>query len=203
MSLESIKNNPKYLKAVDSGEQEFIKSLSYKEKKEFLSLPDDERESFRDSIGQGMIDSLADNFLIRATIYIGLVKEMNLTNNDAKDNKEKNRKLQYIINILISENDDYEIIQPDLDDLNDIYDNFSNEILEDYCSSFADAYTPGGESYNVLVSEMGASLSEVEKMKNETRHEIEKGLFLLNYTDSIQKDKFENYIHTVFEFCNF
>tara|TARA_B100001250_G_scaffold238915_1_gene205328 strand:- start:904 stop:1515 length:612 start_codon:yes stop_codon:yes gene_type:complete len=203
MSLESIKKNPKYLKAVDSGEQEFIKSLSYKEKKEFLSLPDDERESFRDSLGQGMIDSLADNFLIRATIYIGLVKEMNLTNNGEKDHNEKNILFQKIINILISENDDYEIIQPDLDDLNDLYDNFSNELLENYCSSFADAYTPGGESYNVLVSEMGATLNEVEKMKNATHHQIEKGLFLLNNTASIEKDKFENYILKVFEFSNF
>tara|TARA_B100002051_G_C16554150_1_gene544098 strand:+ start:141 stop:743 length:603 start_codon:yes stop_codon:yes gene_type:complete len=198
MSLESIKNNPKYLKAVDSGEQEFIKSLSFKEKKEFLSLPDDERESFRDSIGQGMIDSLADNFLIRATIYIGLVKEMNLTNND-----EKNRLLEKIITILIGENGDYEIIQPDLDDLNDLYDNFDDDLLEDYCSSFADAYTPGGESYNVLVNEMGATLSEVEKMKNETRNQIETGLYLLQNNADIEKDKYEKYMYEVFEFCNF
>jgi hypothetical protein len=197
MSLESFKNNSKYLKALDNGEQEFIKSLSYEEKNEFLSLPQDERESIRDSMGQGIIDSLSDNFLIRATIYIGLIKEMKFTNN------EKNTLFQKIIDILISQNDEYEIIQPDLDDLNDIFDNFSNELLEDYCSSFADSFTPGGESYTVLVSEMGASLSEVEKMKNEVRFQITSGLELLNSKDLIQISKFQNYRSKVLKFCNF
>lgn len=197
MSLESFKNNPKYLKALDHREQEFIKSLSYDEKNEFLSLPQDERESIRDSMGQGIIDSLSDNFLIRATIYIGLIKEMKFTNN------EKNTLFQKIIDILISQNDEYEIIQPDLNDLNDIFDNFSNELLEDYCSSFADAFTPGGESYTVLVSEMGASLSEVEKMKNEVRFQITSGLELLNSKDLIQIAKFQNYRSKVLRFCNF
>ena len=46
--------SPKYIKALDNKEQEFINSLTYEEKKEFLSLPNEEREDIRDSMGQGL-----------------------------------------------------------------------------------------------------------------------------------------------------
>ena len=58
MSLESIKKSPKYIKALDNKEQEFINSLSYQEKKEFLSLPNEDRENIRDSMGQGLVRTI-------------------------------------------------------------------------------------------------------------------------------------------------
>ena len=203
MSLESIKKSPKYIKALDNKEQEFINSLSYQEKKEFLSLPNEERENIRDSMGQGLIDSLSDNFLIRATIYVGLVKQMKLNDNISGEYRAIDAIFQKIIDILISQNEEYEILQPDIEDINEIYDNFSNELLENYCFSFADAYTPGGESFNVLVNEMGASLSDVDNLKNETRIQITTGLELLYSYDLIQKDKYQNYIDEVLTLCNF
>ena len=203
MSLESIKKSPKYIKALDNKEQEFINSLSYQEKKEFLSLPNEEREDIRDSIGQGLIDSLSDNFLIRATIYVGLVKQMKLDDNISGEYRAIDAIFQKIIDILISQNEEYEILQPDIEDINEIYDNFSNELLEDYCFSFADAYTPGGESFNVLINEMGASLSDVDNLKKETRIQITTGLELLYSYDLIQKDKYQNYIDEVLTLCNF
>ena len=203
MTLESIKKSPKYIKALDNKEQEFINSLTYEEKKEFLSLPNEEREDIRDSMGQGLIDSLSDNFLIRATIYVGLVKEMKLSNLNSSEYRAIDAVFQKIIDILISQNEEYEILQPDIEDINEIYDNFSNELLENYCFSFADAYTPGGESFNVLVNEMGASLSDVDNLKNETRIQITTGLELLYSYDLIQKDKYQNYIDEVLTLCNF
>ena len=203
MSLESIKKSPKYIKALDNKEQEFINSLSYQEKKEFLSLPNEERENIRDSMGQGLIDSLSDNFLIRATIYVGLVKEMKLSDLISSEYRAVDAVFQKIIDILISQNEEYEILQPDIEDINEIYDNFSNELLEDYCFSFADAYTPGGESFNVLINEMGASLSDVDNLKKETRIQITTGLELLYSYDLIQKDKYQNYIDEVLTLCNF
>ena len=203
MSLESIKKSPKYIKALDNKEQEFINSLSYQEKKEFLSLPNEERENIRDSMGQGLIDSLSDNFLIRATIYVGLVKQMKLNDNISGEYRAIDAIFQKIIDILISQNEEYEILQPDIEDINEIYNNFSNELLENYCFSFADAYSLGGESFDVLVNEMGASLSDVDFLKNETRIQITTGLELLYSYDLIQKDKYQNYIDEVLTLCNF
>ena len=203
MSLESIKKSPKYIKALDNKEQEFINSLSYQEKKEFLSLPNEERENIRDSMGQGLIDSLSDNFLIRATIYVGLVKQMKLNDNISGEYRAIDAIFQKIIDILISQNEEYEILQPDIEDINEIYNNFSNELLENYCFSFADAYSPGGESFDVLVNEMGARLSDVDFLKNETRIQITTGLELLYSYDLIQKDKYQNYIDEVLTLCNF
>ena len=120
--------SPKYIKALDNKRQEFINSLTYEEKKEFLSLPNG-IEDIRDSMGQGLIDSLSDNFLIRATIYVGLVKEMKLSDLISSEYRTVDAVFQKIIDILISQNEEYEILQPDIEDINEIYDNFSNELL--------------------------------------------------------------------------
>jgi len=122
---------------------------------------------YKDAYQQGKLDSLADNAYLMAIVLISLIYDITVET-DTQLEKFYND----IVLVLYDFNPDFRELQILSSDIEDIYNSYTQLLLNDALSSYKDVYTPGGESYKVLKDEYRLSEQQILNMRNEYRMQI-------------------------------
>ena len=122
---------------------------------------------YKDAYQQGKLDSLADNAYLMAIVLISLIYDITVET-DTQLEKFYND----IVLVLYEFNPDFRELQILSSDIEDIYNSYTQLLLNDALSSYKDVYTPGGESYKVLKDEYRLSEQQILNMRNEYRMQI-------------------------------
>jgi len=122
---------------------------------------------YKDAYQQGKLDSLADNAYLMAIVLISLIYDITVET-DTQLEKFYND----IVLVLYDFNPDFRELQILSSDIEDIYNSYTQLLLNDALSSYKDVYTPGGESYKVLKDEYSLSEQQILNMRNEYRMQI-------------------------------
>ena len=126
-NLKSNKKfNDKFLEAKELG----IQSFSEDDKKEYLSLSNEEKEEVLDAMYEGWMDSSIDNCYTRTIIMAGLLKGLYV-----KD-YELDKYFSAIVNILYEQDDQYEFLNLNRNDIEEVYKSFDDNALDYSCERF-------------------------------------------------------------------
>ena len=129
-----------------------------------------------------------------AIVLVSLIYDITV-----KTDNQLEKFYQDIVSVLYDFNPDFKELQIPSSDIEDIYNSYSQQLLDDALGSYKDVYTPGGESYKVLKGEYKLSEQQILDMGNEYRMQITANLqklqslntetisnkYLQKHTDSI------------------
>ena len=146
---------------------------------------------YRDSYIQGKLDSLADNAYLMAIVLVSLIHNIKVENDS-----QLKKYYQDIISVLYSFNPEFRNLQIPSSDIEDVYNSYTQQLLNDALDSYKDVYTPGGESYKVLKNEYRLSEQQIFNMKNEYQIQIISNLEKLQSLNSGTISKIQLKKHT-------
>ena len=126
---------------------------------------------YKDAYQQGKLDSLADNAYLMAIVLVSLIYDITVENDTQLE-----KFYQDIISVLYDFNPDFRELQIPSSDIENIYNSYTQQVLNDALSSYKDVYTPGGESFKVLKDEYRLSEQQIFNIGNEYRIQISANL---------------------------
>ena len=124
-------------------------------------------KEYKDAYQQGKLDSLADNAYLMAIVLVSLIYDITV-----ETDTQLEKFYQDIISVLYDFNPGFRELQIPSSDIEDIYNSYTQQLLNEALSSYKDVYTPGGESYKVLKVEYRLSEQQILNMGNEYRMQI-------------------------------
>jgi hypothetical protein len=126
---------------------------------------------YKDAYQQGRLDSLADNAYLMAIVLVSLIYDIKV-----ETDTQLEKFYQDIVSVLHDFNPDFRELQIPSSDIEDVYNSYTQQLLDDALGSYRDVYTPGGESYKVLKDEYTLSAQQILNMGNEYRMQITSNL---------------------------
>tara|TARA_B100000131_G_scaffold110050_1_gene106903 strand:- start:2566 stop:3048 length:483 start_codon:yes stop_codon:yes gene_type:complete len=124
-------------------------------------------KDYRNAFQQGRLDSLADNAYLNIVVLISLI--FNLKKLTVR---QKEKMFRDIIDVVINYNLEFKELKLSIEEINNIYQSFNLQLLEEALNSYKDVYTPGGSSYTVLKNEYKLTDREILNIKNAYRNQI-------------------------------
>jgi len=149
---------------------------------------------YKDAYQQGRLDSLADNAYLMAIVLVSLIYDIKV-----ETDTQLEKFYQDIVSVLYDFNPDFRELQIPSSDIEDVYNSYTQQLLDDALGSYRDVYTPGGESYKVLKDEYRLSEQQILNMGNEYRMQITANLAKLQSlnTETISNDHLQKHTDNI------
>ena len=149
---------------------------------------------YKDAYQQGKLDSLADNAYLMAIVLVSLIYDTTVENDTQLE-----KFYQDIISVLYDFNPDFRELQIPSSDIENIYNSYTQQVLNDALSSYKDVYTPGGESFKVLKDEYRLSEQQIFNIGNEYRIQISANLAKLQSlnTETISNNHLQKHTDSI------
>jgi len=146
---------------------------------------------FREAYNQGYLDSLRDNAYLMTIVLLSLCAEIKF-----KSKNQKRDILNSVIAVLYEFNHEFKKLKIKVTEIEEIFDSYSENLLELACKSYLDVYTPRGESYKVLKNEYKLTDFQISNIGKEYKKQIEKILFSLYEKNKLYLDEEQLVKHT-------
>lgn len=127
---------------------------------------------FREAYNQGYLDSLRDNAYLLTIVLLSLCAEIKF-----QSENQKRDILNSVIAVLYEFNNEFKKLKIKVTEIEEIFDSYSENLLELACKSYLDVYTPRGESYKVLKNEYKLTDFQISNIGKEYKKQLEKILF--------------------------
>lgn len=149
---------------------------------------------YKNAYQQGRLDSLADNAYLMAIVLVSLIYDITV-----ETDTQLEKFYQDIVLVLYDFNPEFKELQIPLSDIEDVYNTYTPQLLNDAIGSYKDVYTPGGESYKVLKNEYRLSEQEILNMGNQYRMQITANLAKLQSlnTKTISKNHLQKHTESI------
>lgn len=149
---------------------------------------------YKDAYRQGQLDSLADNAYLMGIVLVSLIYDIKV-----ETDAQLEKFYQDIVTVLYDFNPSFRDLQISSSDIEDIYNSYTKQLLNDALGSYKDVYTPSGESFKVLKNEYRLTEQQILTIKDEYQMQITTNLEKLQSlnTESISNNHLQKHTKNI------